>query len=580
MPRETIRRLSFDIERVLVAGAHLAAADPALARDRQALDGLAAQLGAKAPVIGQLAAATGKAIAAGGKEAARELVGLATMAAQVRAAQAQPAPAPTLEPLTPRPAIGTPCRAKELGEVYRALIETGKGRMEVLQQAIERGDIADLRLVEALIHAMNDGWIGDMVATKALPCLGAAIVAPIRSAINFEKARAIDGRRLRALVAVDPAGSRDLLSRALAEGNAELREAALDAIADHVRGDPTFEAPVLEVVAKERSGGVFRAALRALAGYASDATLSALTVALDDARTVYAAAEGLGHSRHPQALKWMLERLRQAVEAAAAAKKAGTKKDDKAPAQAVAPAEMVGVLLKALAKQKDPRIAGVAMALIADHGEAAAEAALASADAKQLATLADLLASDDAELFPVAANAATMLGSDQVFKRLSAVLSDKDREKKLGLARIEAASHSLHGDLDPRWAGFCLKQLDGPAAVQQVVIPLLATLKETKARKPLLAILASGKNAAVLATSIQALGVIGGVAVIPAILAFHDHKDWSLRWAVQHAIMAIDDPAAVDLVRSALVAQQDPEAHVHGNLRNLLQHLERRFPGK
>ncbi|MBN8524755.1 MAG: hypothetical protein J0M02_05395, partial [Planctomycetes bacterium] len=88
MPRDTIRRLSADVERVLVAGAHLAAADTALAKDKIALDGLAAQLGAKAPVLGQLAAAAGKAIGASGAEAARELVSLATMAAQVRAAQA------------------------------------------------------------------------------------------------------------------------------------------------------------------------------------------------------------------------------------------------------------------------------------------------------------------------------------------------------------------------------------------------------------------------------------------------------------------------------------------------------------
>ena len=294
MPRETIRRLQRDVERVLVAGAHLAAADGDLAKDRKALDDLATQLGAKAPVIGQLAAATGKAVTAGGKDAVRELVSLATMTAQVRCAQAAPAPAPAAQPLMTRPLIGTPCKAKDLAELYNALVESGKGRMEKLDQAIERGDIADLRLVDALIYAMHDGYIGDAVATKAIPKLGPAIIAPIRAQLRIANGQTVDGRRLRALVAVQRSEARDLLKAALIEGNGEMREAAFDAIADHVRGEPEFAALVLQTVEKERSGDVRRAALRALAGYASDASLAALIEALDDDRTCGCCAFGCG----------------------------------------------------------------------------------------------------------------------------------------------------------------------------------------------------------------------------------------------------------------------------------------------
>lgn len=580
MPRDTIRRLSTDIERVLVAGAHLAAADPGLARDKAALDGLATQFGAKAPVIGQLAAATAKALSAGGPDAARELVSLATMAAQVRAAQAQPAAAPALEALPARPEIGTPCNAKELGELYTALVESGKGRMERVQQSVERGDIADLRLVDALIHAMNDGYIGDLVADKAVPRLGPAIVAPIRASLDFAKGRAIDGRRLRALVAVDPDGSRDLLHRALAEGNAELRESALDAIADNIRGDPAFEAPVLALVAKERSGGVFRAALRALAGYASDATLEALTTALDDARTVQAAAEGLGHSRHPKALAWMLARLDAAVAAAAVAKPAKDPAAKKA-SNVVEPGAMVEILLRALAGHEDPRVAAATMPLVeTEHRVDAARAALASADAGQLATIADFLAGDAADMFPVASAAAVKLGPDQAFKRLSAAFTAKDREKKTGLARLEAVAHRISGTPDPRWTAVCLKQLDGPRPVALFAIPLLGALKERRAVKPLLAILADEKNTKLLAAAIEALGGIGDASSLPAILAHHAAKDWSVRWAVQNAVTAIDSPASVDLVRTLWVKLGEPTGYDHWHLRSLLKHLERRFPGK
>lgn len=580
MPRETIRRLSADVERVLVAGAHLAAADPALAKDKAALDGLAAQLGAKAPVLGQLAAAAGKAIGANGAEAARELVSLATMAAQVRAAQAQPAPAAGMQPLTARPVIGTPCNAKELGELYTALVETGKGRMERVQQSIERGDIADLRLVEPLIHAMNDGYIGDLVADKAVPRLGAAIVGPIRGSIDFAKGRRIDARRLRAVVAADPAGSRDLLAKALAEGNAELRESALDAIADHLRGEAEFEQPVLALVAKERSGGVFRAALRALAGYSSDATLEALTAALDDARTVHAAAEGLGHSRHPKALQWMLARLDQAVQAATAARKAKKKKDAEAakpPANSVDPADMAGILLEALTRQRDPRIAAAAMPLIEDYREVAARAALDSADAAQLAVIADHLAGDEADLFPSAASAAIRLGKEQAFQRMSPAFTAKDREKKTGQARLDAVLDAVTDEADPRWAGVALKQLDGPAAAY--AIPLLGRFKERKALKPLLAI-AADKKSKVLEQALNALGRIGDPSAIPVILAHHNSNTWSLRWAVQNALMAMDDPSVVDQVRSVYAAQKDPDSSDNWHLRHLLRSLESRFPGK
>jgi hypothetical protein len=502
------------------------------------------------------------------------------MVAQVRAAQAQPAAAPASVPLEKQPEIGTPCNAKELGELHAALVESGKGRMEVVEQSIASGSIADLRLVEALIHAMGDSYLGDRIADGAIPRLGAAIIAPIRALLSIEKGRKIDARRLRALVAVQKAEARDLLAEALTKGNAEMREAALDAIADHVRGIPEFEPLVLALIAKERTGGVFRAALRALSGYASDASLEALRASLDDARTLKAAAEGLGHSRHPQALTWMLERLAVAVTAAAKARK--TKKDPEAktPANQVEPETMVTTLLEALAKQEDPRVATTAMALIKDYGQVAAKAALKSADPKQLGAIADLLAGNDEELFPVAAEAASRLDADQAFKRLSAAFTAKDREKKIGLARLEAISDHLAKTTDPRWCALCLKQLDGPRPIALFAMPVLGAQKERKAIKPLQAIIASEKNPKVLAAAIEALGGIGDSSSVDAILAHQGHKEWAVRYAVQHALVAIDDPSSVDKVRTIYVGLKTPNSYDHWHLRSLLQHLERRFPGK
>jgi len=589
MPRETIRRLQRDVERVLVAGAHLAAADGELAKDRAALDGLAKQLGAKAPVIGQLAEATGKAISSSGKDAARDLVSLATMAAQVRCAQAAPAPVPEQQPLPARPLVGTPCRAKDLSETYHALVESGKGRMEKLDQAIERGDIADLRLVDALIYAMHDSWVGEKVTSHAIPKLGPAIIAPIRAQLRITNGQTVDGRRLRALVAVQGSEARDLLQTALTEGNAEMREAAFDAIADHVRGVPEFELLVLQTVEKERSGGVRRAALRALAGYASEASLMALVAALDDERTRDAAAEGLSASKHPKAITWMLDRLAQAAkEAIAAAKEAKKKKKDDAPAtppakrdsNVVEPAVMVQTLLAALAQQRDPRIAVAALELLLDYGVHAAKAVLTNGSSTQLTTIADLLAGDDEELFHSAAQAILALGPDQAFKRFTATFPAKDREKKIGQARLAAVSSALSDNRETRWSDFALKQLAEPPEVFTHVLHLLANSKEKRALKPLIAHLGKSKDKSLIADLIRTLGDIGDPLAITPILEHHALNDHAVRYAIRDAILAINDVRAVDPVRTIVAGLKDASGYQHWHLRSLLDTLEQRFPGK
>ena len=106
-----------------------------------------------------------------------------------------------------------------------------------------------------------------------------------------------------------------------------MREAALDAIATHVPGVPAFEPLVLAQIEKDRAVDVRRAAMRALKGYASDASLEALVAGLDDERTLRAAAEALGRSEHPKIIERLLDRLGVAVQAGKAkVKKGKTKK--------------------------------------------------------------------------------------------------------------------------------------------------------------------------------------------------------------------------------------------------------------
>ena len=204
---------------------------------------------------------------------------------------------------------------------------------------------------------MSNSYIGDAVSEKAIPKLGRALIAPIRARLDL-KGKAVDGRRLKALVAVEKAEARDLLGKALREGSADVREAALDAIADHVQGIEEFEPLVLELIEKEKSGDVRRAAVRALAGYGSEGSLAALVAAIEADSTRRAAGEALGQSKHPEAVRRMLALL---AEALAAKPKAAKKDNPKAKAAADKAKEkrkeIVEALLGALAVQKDPAIA-------------------------------------------------------------------------------------------------------------------------------------------------------------------------------------------------------------------------------
>lgn len=578
MPRETIRRLSTDVERLLVAGAHLCSADEGLAKSKAALDGLAAQLGAKGKVIAQIAEATGKTITSSGDNTARELLSLATMTAQVRAAQAQVPRTSEHTPLAARPSISSPCNAKDLGDTATALLERGKGRMEIVRQAIDSGDIVDLRLVDAIVYAMGDNYIGEMLATEAVPKLGPAIVAPIRAALDISKGRKVDGRRLRALVAADAAGSRELLLRALTEGSADLRQAALASIADHLRGAAEFEQPVLALIAKERAGDVANEAVRALAGYPSDESLQALRKALGDGRTVAAAAEALGHCPHPQALPFLLEQLDQAVKEATAPGALEFAKASVSPGQ---PAFRARELLRALANQRDPRIATATLPLIERLGQDAAAAALGSANPTQLRQLADHLTGNEEDLFGVAVHAAAQLSLDEAFERLSTAFTAKDRTKKHGLARIEAVARHLCDaqTADVRWFRVAMDNLSAAAPIATEAARILGQTRNPDARAALLDVINKAKDKALLQTAIQAIAKLGDADCVPALLKHGRHPDWGVRWAVQQAAETLAQPRTVAIVRSLWVELNNNSGNEHWLLRNLLRSLERRFPG-
>jgi HEAT repeat protein len=586
MPRETIRLLAVDAERFLVAGAHLAQGDSALARDRAALDKLVVQLGAKAPpVLAKLSQLTESALTAKPKEQAPALLTLATTVAQVRAAQTQLAQVnEDLLPLEPTAEVGTPCNAKDLYALHDALVVTGPGRMEKIKEALERGDIADLRLVHAVIQALGDpyGELAEVVGDSVVSAFGRAIVEPVRAKLKFPGG-VVDGRRLKALVAVEKTAALPLIQQALSEGSPEMREAALDAVATHLPGVPTLEATVLSVLEKERASGVRRAALRALKGYGSDASLSAMLSGLDNERTLDAAAEALGNSKHPNIVERLLERLGVAVQGSKARVKKGDKEAEK---RREVDRRIVNALLGALSEIRDPRIVAAARDLIDDFSESAARAVLHSGDEEDLRALADRLAGSDEDIYEIAVRAAIKLGPEEAFARLSPLFTNetpgawataKDRTGKLEAERRFAL---MRAELEPkgdRWVSVLI------AAVQSKKRPhhairLLGKTQDTRAIAPLRALLQTEKKDSEAVGEIAyALAETGDKTCLDDLITLVESKgSYRWWWAVSSAIERLADAGTVDQVRTAFAKQKDAS---YSYLRYLLQRLERKFPG-
>jgi hypothetical protein len=576
--RELILKLSEDVGNLLVAGAHLAPSSADLSQDRDGLQKLAAQVGAKAPAIVKLAETADKTIKAGSGQVATELMNLMAMAAQVRAAQAQPGPSPASEALEAVPPLGTPCNAKDLDDLYEALVQKGQGRLEIIQRHIESDTIADLRLVEALVFAMGDSWIGETITDKAIPKLGRAIVAPIRSRLDIKKGRSVDGRRLRALVAIEKENALSLLEQAVSEGTADMREAAMDAIADHVPGRPEFEKHALEAIRKEKSADIRRAAVRALAGSSSAEALELLLEAIDKANTTGAASQALHASKHPDASKRLLAKLQEALALKIPKAKGSDKEKEKSKAEAQRKEEIVKAILYSLQGHKLPEIAGAALELMEEYGDTAAWAALNSADRAQLERIADTIGGDEPDLYRVAAAAAFRLGDDEAFKRLAPLFKSKEKDKKAP-QRMRAVVDQLSGtDVSEKWRSYFVKLVDDGEPGAGLVIPILGQVKEKRALKALIEIVNDSKGD-IVQTAINALGSLGDPSAVDAILGRVQDKNVST-WTVRYAILAIDDPSSVDKVRTIYAKLKDPNNYTNWAIRSLLHSLEARYPGR
>lgn len=227
-----IQESAKEVRRLAIAGSPLAIGDFRLKKLVAPLE----QAGAKVPVFAQVAKAINDLV--NGKEAdsATNLLALSTLLNAILYTQGQTGIAGELRP---HEVFATQCgstrtTARVLKPIIQGLTASGAGRLEVIKSAVERGAFNDLRLIDPAIQALGDNFpeIADLVADKVLPAYGPGIIPRLKATFDV-KGKKSDARKLTVMHRIDSAGTIDLCKKALDDGSAEVKGAAIACLGKH-----------------------------------------------------------------------------------------------------------------------------------------------------------------------------------------------------------------------------------------------------------------------------------------------------------------------------------------------------------
>ncbi len=275
------------------------------------------QASAKAPIFGKVAQAIGNVVESDAKSASAALLELSTLVTAILYTQGNTGAEGRLEPIvTSGFAMPTSdSSARVLKPLIEALTTTGSGRMEVIQDAYERGAFVDLRLVRPALAAIDDvyGEIGEFVANKILPLYGKAILPDLRASYEA-KGKGGHVRRLCVMHRLDPEGTHDLVELALESGSKEMKVAAIGCL----KGSKVHVPSMLEQV-RAKAKDVRQAAYNALARFTETEVVDAMIKGLSGG-DIELVAGPASENRSPRLLEHLLAEGRNQLEAMLAQK--------------------------------------------------------------------------------------------------------------------------------------------------------------------------------------------------------------------------------------------------------------------
>ncbi len=408
MPREQLHLLAADVDRLLAAGAAVAAGDEKLRQRAARLR----ELGRQVPVLAQIADAADRVVNAPPKQATPALLDLLLVVRQVRAGLASAGVEGAVEPVPPSGPWATAMPTRDLEHVLDSLASSAPDRPRVLKQALRRDDFTDLRLVGPLLRALNTTHqgLGRLLAEKALPAFGPALVPELERALDL-KGKSADARRLVALCALDAPKGAALCRRALAEGSGPVKIQALRSLS---RLAPAETEEAALALLKQKAGEpVHDAAYFALGTARGDAALEALLSCFlspkgDD---YFPVQDSLARLPHPEATARLLEELARALEDYQTRRAARGKK--KAPGKGKAAQAREAQKAERLLQEASARCARLADVLGRRKDRAAVPA------------LVELLGYPDVNLRLSAANALLEIGDAEGLRAVAALLGDR-----------------------------------------------------------------------------------------------------------------------------------------------------------
>lgn len=294
-----------EVRRLSIAGSSVACGDFRLKKLIAPLQ----KAGEKAPVFAKVAEAVSNVVDSTEKTAPEALLSLSTLINAILYTQGETGAEGKLEPIKLVGAGITPKRspASLLKTVAAAMTSTGSGRLEIIQEALERNPFPDPRLLGPAIDALDGSYyeVCDFVEAKVLPQYGKSIVPLIVEKFN-RKGGAGDARRLSLLHRVDPEGADKYVRYALKDGSKEVKIVAISKLRDP--SDVSF----LIEQATAKAADVREAAFQALAEIDSDEAATTLAAAIRKPRSPLA-LKAAKQGKHPLILAAVLEEAEKAL---------------------------------------------------------------------------------------------------------------------------------------------------------------------------------------------------------------------------------------------------------------------------
>lgn len=608
MPKEQLRLLAGDVERLLGAGSNVAVGDAGLQRRSKALR----ELSGRVPVLKQIADSVDQVTQAKPSDVGRKLLDLLLVVRQVRASLTTAGADGALTPIPPSGPWATKTSVHDVTVLRDALLGTGEAGFEDIKNGLERKVFYDLRLVQPILDGLAHSAYAprsDLIAQQVIPSLGSAMLAELRQQFDGQ-GKSADARRLKAICKIAPEEGTALCRKTLAEGSKELKPVALELLAEMAPVEA--EQTGLKLLAQKPEQHLRAAALRSLARSTKDEALEQLLLGVIDTPEVWNQAhEAMKSTPHPQATPRLVALLQEKLEAwqilqakkepkdsSSASTKGKTKVSTREKQLAEAKDEVHRVLL-VLQSRRDPK-AVAALVPHLQHKETnvrvwTVEALAATRAPEALAAIIPLLKDGKEAVWQAAIRACAFLPPAQHFDTLAPLAKKLYESKSMGPAvhaintlllnpaapladaddafleetSVASSPHSW----DPRW-GSLLTDLMGHYDKTNKASGGTKDLSRTGVYLPQALVKVMGQQALphLLQVLPQAIQVRDGT-VLEALSAFRDKAvaaaiveqlavirgDWYVLYSFQNALGRIGDKSVLPRLREIRDALRDGE---------------------